>query len=137
MAVTAPSVELTEVKNVTTTSAVVEGRIISLGNDPETAFGVYFGQNGTAPDSQIELDSKEEDENGGYRFIGLVRGLKANTSYYFQAYAKNDHSEVRSAVSEAYKTLPPSKPIITTAAVMTAEARFPNSGSNGARLRKL
>jgi hypothetical protein len=118
MAVTAPSVELTEVKNVTTTSAVVEGRIISLGNDPETAFGVYFGQNGTAPDSQIELDSKEEDENGGYRFIGLVRGLKANTPYYFQAYAKNDHSEVRSAVSEAYKTLPPSKPIITTAAVM-------------------
>ena len=91
MAVTAPSVELTEVKNVTTTSAVVEGRIISLGNDPETAFGVYFGQNGTAPDSQIELDSKEEDENGGYRFIGLVRGLKANTSYYFQAYVKNDH----------------------------------------------
>lgn len=116
MAVTAPAVELAEVRNVTTTSAVVDGRIVSEGNDPETKFGICYGT-GSTPDCRLEVTEKEPDGEGGYRFSGIVRGLKANTDYYFQTYACNDHSEARSDVSGPYTTLPPSKPIVSTIAI--------------------
>lgn len=115
-----PAVELIEVRNVTASSAIVEGHISSLGNDPEATFGISFGTS-DIPDTEVVLDSKESDGNGGFNFISKIRGLKANTPYRFQTWIKNDLAVARSEVSTAYQTLESGMPIVVTPEILLNE----------------
>ena len=116
--VTTPEIEYgtTPVEVPTSTTVKTNFKIKSFGNDPEAEYGVYFG---TVLPLVQKMVATETDENGN--FMVFIRGLNAATQYYVQGYVKNDHSEVRTAVSNPFTTLPAGKPMIETTPFTTQE----------------
>ncbi|MEQ8245008.1 FISUMP domain-containing protein [Fulvivirga sp.] len=74
------------ISDITTTTAISGGDIISDGNASVTARGIVWGTT-TAP--TIELSTKTENGTGTGVFSATITGLSASTTYFVRAYATN------------------------------------------------
>jgi hypothetical protein len=116
MDITAPQIEMVEVRNVTSTTALVECRVTGDGDDPYFSFGIYRGTT-SSPSDRLEMTEKSLGKDGYWYFTALSTELQPSTDYYFQGWVQNDHSEAKSAVDGPHKTLPPGPPTIETVAI--------------------
>ena len=82
-----PSISTNSVTDITDTSAISGGNIISDGGDPVTARGVVWSTN---PNPTIDLDTKTNDGSGNGAYTSNISGLILNTTYYVRAYATNN-----------------------------------------------
>lgn len=121
---TVPEVTTAVAANIDSGSAALKGRIVDLGGEDEiTQYGFLYGT--TSPPSTQRVVGKAGDSIGeGEDFSFELTGLKANTRYYFQAYARNAqgiaYGMVRSFVTSADNRLP----AVTTAAASELEANM-------------
>jgi hypothetical protein len=81
-----PVIETLEVTDLTQTSAVSGGDVISIGNSPITARGICWSttDNPTITDNVITDPATTTGE-----FITLIEGLITGTTYYVRAFATN------------------------------------------------
>ena len=81
-----PTVETIEATNITQTTAVSGGDVISVGNSPITARGICWSitDNPTITDNVITDPATTTGE-----FISLIEGLTTGTTYFVRAFATN------------------------------------------------
>ncbi len=84
-AITAPTVTTAAVSNITSTSAVSGGNVISDGGAAVTARGVCWSTNVTP----TTADNTTTDGTGTGSFTSSITGLMEYTTYYVRAYATN------------------------------------------------
>jgi len=82
--VVAPIVSTSEVKNITSISAMSGGNISSNDSKSITTRGVVWS---TSPLPTITLNTKTNDGSGTGSFSSLLLDLSLNTKYYIRAYA--------------------------------------------------
>ncbi len=82
-----PEVSTGSATEIDADSAVLNGTLESFGGDDEiTEYGFYYGTSSSpSTKKKIGNDNIDEDEDFDYE----LTGLKADTKYYFKAYAKN------------------------------------------------
>ncbi len=83
--ITAPVVSTSGIQEITDTSAVGGGTVISNGNDPETRRGVCWS---TWHTPTIDHDHTDEGTGEG-SYTSAISGLEPSTTYYVRAYATN------------------------------------------------
>lgn len=84
--VTIPTLTTIEVTNVTSTSAITGGNIISNGGATVTARGVCWSTNSNPTTD----DNTTTNGSGNDNFSCTVTGLSSNTTYYTRAYVTNN-----------------------------------------------
>ena len=82
---TLPQVNTTSVTNVTTSTALVAGEVISDGSDQNTIRGFCYS---TTPNPTISNDTTMNGTGLGV-YTGTLQNLTPLTTYYFRAYATN------------------------------------------------
>jgi len=82
---TEPSVKTGAASQITKTSAVISGKVISDGGSTVTERGVFFSSNGSPTDQS----QKSIGGQGTGAFTCNLSSLKENTPYYYMAYARN------------------------------------------------
>ena len=82
-----PTVNTTNISNITQISAIVSGEIISLGNSSISQHGHCWStsSNPTTSNSKTSLGATSNTGN----FSSNLSGLSSNTTYYVRAYATN------------------------------------------------
>lgn len=95
---TAPIVKTNEVINITETSAIISGSIISDGGDEINTKGLCWSttENPTLNDNNIYTDS----------LISKITELKLNTTYYVRAFARN-RIDISYGNSVTFRTIKP------------------------------
>ena len=83
---TIPTVETTDVLNITSVSATGGGNITTDGGSAITARGVVWG---TTSSPMVSLTTKSSDGNGTGSFSSKISPLTNGTTYYVRAYATN------------------------------------------------
>ena len=111
-AVTAPTVTSSAASSVSYSSAVFNGNVTSMGNDPDiSSYGFYYKNSSfttanLAGCTQVDLGSK----NATGAFTHTATGLSAETTYYFVSYATNhkgtSYGTVRNFTTEAAPVVP-------------------------------
>ena len=81
-----PNVRTSTASNISTTSAVLGGEIISDGGTPVTSYGVVWS---TSPNPTIALPTKANFINVQSPFAYFNKSLNDVTTYYCRAYATN------------------------------------------------
>lgn len=82
--VTLPQVLSNKATNITETSAIFNGELSSLGNDPNTEYGFVYGL------SETNMPNKIKVGNGLVTLYShTTTGLNKSTTYYFKSYASN------------------------------------------------
>jgi len=96
----APQISLTEISNLTQTTATVNGNLISQGGDITTVKGICWATTNlpTIANSNLELGTSTG------LFSTLINNLTQNTTYYVRTYAINDFGTVYST-QLSFKTL--------------------------------
>lgn len=84
---TLPEVTTAAVSDVTSTSAIGGGEIVSDGNAEITASGLVYSSTNTTP---TLADSKTEETTTDGSFTSTLEGLASNTTYHVRAYATNN-----------------------------------------------
>jgi len=82
---TEPTVKTGAASQITKTSAVISGEVISDGGSTVTERGVFFSSNGSPTDQS----QKSIGGQGTGNFTCKLEGLEKNTTYSYMAYAKN------------------------------------------------
>lgn len=80
-----PSLSTNEVSEISNTTAISGGEIISDGGDPVTVMGVCWNHSG----KPTLLDDNTVDSSTTGKFLSKMTGLKSNTTYYVRAFAMN------------------------------------------------
>lgn len=80
-----PVVSTSEITDITATSAVCGGKIISNNGSSITAKGICWNQSGEPTMS----DNKTDEGTGQDSFTSNLKNLEINTTYYVRAYATN------------------------------------------------
>ncbi len=101
-----PILSTSTISNITATSALSGGNIISDGGAGVTTRGVCW----SVKEDPATSDSKTEDGSGTGQFVSSLSGLTAGTSYYVRAYAIN--SAGTSYGGQQNFTTPDKNPII-------------------------
>ena len=86
-----PTIKNQGVNNITTTTAVAGGEVLSVGGSPVTARGVCWSKTNTSPTLS---DNKTVDGTGPGVFTSQLTGLTAGTTCYYRAYATNSAGTV-------------------------------------------
>lgn len=81
-----PEVATAEVSDITTTSAIGGGEIVSNGNADITASGLVYSSTNATP---TIADSKTEEATTDGSFTSNLEGLASGTTYHVRAYATN------------------------------------------------
>lgn len=118
----APEVTTAAATSIDSDSAILNGEIVDFGSDDEiTEYGFYYGTT-SSPSSKKVVGDADDSIDEGEDFSYNLTGLKANTRYYFRAYARNSegiaYGTVRSFITTADKGLPE----VTTAAATEIES---------------
>jgi hypothetical protein len=95
-----PVLTTSPITNIAQNTATGGGTIISNGGATVTERGICWS---ISPNPTIN-DFKILDPTGNATFTGLLTGLKANTTYYVRAYAKN-RIDIAYGNQESFKTL--------------------------------
>ena len=119
-----PSISTNSVTDITDTSAISGGNIISDGGDPVTSRGVVWSTN---PNPTIDLDTKTNDGSGVGSFISNISGLTTNTTYYVRAYATNS---VGTAYGNQVAFITDKIPTISTSDILNILATTATVGGN-------
>jgi len=82
-----PSVQTTEISNITNNSAESGGNVTNEGIAEVTAYGVCWS---TSPNPTI-ADFYTTDGSGESSFASYLTGLNSSTEYYYRAYAINSY----------------------------------------------
>jgi uncharacterized protein (TIGR02145 family) len=90
-----------QINNVTATSAISGGEIITDGGAAITERGVVWS---TSPSPTIALAAKTIDDSGPGSFASAINGLNDNTNYYVRAYATNNFGTVY-GTEESFTTM--------------------------------
>ena len=106
--VAVPTVTITAIGNVTSSSAFYRGNVTSAGSSPVTARGVCWSTTQTPT-----IAGNHTTNSGGTgAFTGYITGLSPSTTYYVRAYATNS---VGTAYGEQKTiTTSPTLPTVTT-----------------------
>ena len=102
-----PSVTTTEVSDITESTAICGGNVISNGNATVTARGVCWS---TSHNPTLN-DSHTTDGSGTGSFTSSITGLTPNTTYYVRAYATNSVGTAYGN-EESFSTSTASGPIV-------------------------
>ena len=82
---TVPSVRTTGVSDIEETSVTLEGILDENGGERVTDYGFCYGTNRRNPQTPVKLGRSSRTGD----FSAEITGLKAGTTYYYYAYAKN------------------------------------------------
>jgi uncharacterized protein (TIGR02145 family) len=122
-AISYPTVQTSEVSDITDTSAVCGGDVTSDGNVPVTVRGVCWS---TSQNPTI-ADSYTTDGSGTGRFTSSLTGLSQGTTYYVRAYATNEVG-IMYGEEKMFKTI--GLPVVTTNEVKDVTDRSALCGGN-------
>ncbi|MCQ2315365.1 MAG: hypothetical protein MJZ85_01580 [Bacteroidales bacterium] len=124
--VAAPTVTTDAVSEITISSAICGGNVVSEGNAEVTSRGVCWS---TSQNPDI-YDYHTTNGNGTGHFTSSITGLSKNTTYYVRAYATNRHGtsygEQKSFTTPQYTTTP----TVTTSAVSNVLQHTATCGGN-------
>ena len=109
---TIPEVTTAEVSQITDSTAVCGGDVLSDGGAGVTERGVCWS---TASNPTID-NHKTVDGEGVGSFVSSLSGLASGTTYYVRAYATNS-AGIAYGNEISFKTTAPSVPVVTTAQV--------------------
>lgn len=109
-----PTVNTSNVTNITQTSAKCGGVVTESGASEVTARGVCWSRNTTEP---TVSDSHTTDGSGNGSFTSSITGLNSNTTYYVRAYATNGTG---TSYGEAKNFTTDSPPPVTVPVVHTS-----------------
>ena len=118
-----PEVETISVNEITATSAISCGKIISNGNHTIVAYGVCWSNISATP---TILDCHTEEVGIFATYTSMITNLQPGTSYYVRAYATNEVGTNYGA-SMIFSTLS-GLPILTTLNISNATKTSANSG---------
>ena len=106
--ITKPIVVTETSKDITKTSAIINGSITDTGNGEITECGFYYG---TTSNPTTKITNSSVTANFSYN----LSSLKEGTTYYYKAYAKNSKGESCGEVL-SFTTLDTAKPTVVTLA---------------------
>ena len=113
---TAPEVTTAAATSVDSDSAILNGEIKDFGSDDEiTEYGFYYGTTSSPSSKKVAGDDGDAIDEGE-DFSYDLTGLKANTRYYFRAYARNSEGIAYGTVRPFVTTADNWLPVVTTAA---------------------
>lgn len=117
-----PSIELSEITNITGTTAITGGEITAEGESPVIERGVCWN---TSKNPTIG-DSKTSDGEGSGAFISEISGLEPGKIYYVRAYATNENGTGYSTESTFNSLV--IVPILSTSNVTSINTTSANCG---------
>ena len=123
--VVSPTVSTGSVTNITTTSAMGNGTVISDGGSPVTERGLCWSTNHNPSISGTHISAGE----GSGEFTATMTHLSPNTSYYLRAYAINGAGTSYGEEVE-FTTLSISVPGVTTTSVTNIGQTTATGGGN-------
>ncbi len=125
-AVSLPSVTTNTISDITETSAISGGNVISDGGANVTERGVCWstGQNPTIN------DSKTIDGDGLGSFISSISGLSSSSTYYLRAYATNSVGTAYGEEVSLKTAIDVSLPVVSTTSITNISSNTASSGGN-------
>lgn len=109
-----PQVTTVAAAEIESDSALLNGKIKDFGDDDEiTEYGFYYGTSWSPSTKKIVGDDSDSIDEGD-PFEYQLNGLKVDTKYYFQAYARNRHGIAYGTVQYFVTESNGGKPRVTT-----------------------
>lgn len=130
----APQVTTIGCEDVTPTSVVAKGKLISNGGDPDTEFGIEYRKEGEASFSNIAVANGLSD-SGDNMFSVFIKGLSANTKYHCRAFAKNEKDRVIDNTEYSFTTDQSGKPYVDSYPNFNYDYRVANFTSTSVVIR--
>lgn len=120
-----PTITVSDVRDITSISAVAGGEVLSDGGAEITSRGVCWSSINNTP---TIADSKTSDGTGLGIFTSLITGLTPGTTYYMRAYATNSAGTAYYSQSP-FKTLALASEISTSAVSLNTSISFVTGGN--------
>lgn len=121
-----PALNTNSVTNITSTSALCGGAIVSDGGVNISAKGVVWS---TSQNPTISLSTKTNEGSGSANFTSQITGLTANAKYFVRAYCTNSCSTVYGP--EVSFTTLACNPSVTTTSISNITSNSAISGGSG------
>ena len=105
-----PEVSNVDAGNITATSLNAYGMINSNGFDPEVVFGIEYG---SSPDALNKTLYATDYDDATLRVYSVfIKGLHADTEYYYRAFAENGAGKAYASSVVQFKTNQVGKPVV-------------------------
>jgi uncharacterized protein (TIGR02145 family) len=122
-----PTLTTTAASSITSSSAILGGKITADGGAPITARGTVWN---TSTNPVITLATKTSDGTGTGTFTSNLAGLTSSTNYYARAYATNSSGTAYGNVVTFSTLMQITSPVITTTAASSIGLTKAVSGGN-------